>query len=97
MRSRYLVSYDVSDKKRLRQIHRLLCGYGDPLQYSVFTCELARTERFQLLHLLADLIHHQEDRVMLVDLGPSDGRGAAACTFLGRTVPAEARPVAIIV
>lgn len=97
MRNRYLVSYDVSDKGRLRLVHRLLRGYGDPLQYSVFVCDLARQERFDLMHRLADLIHHTEDRVLLADLGPVGGRGNEAWTFLGRSVPTRDVPSAYIV
>ncbi len=97
MRNRYLISYDVSDKRRLRQVHRLLRGYGDPIQYSVFVCDLARQERFQLLEQLADLIHHREDRVLLADVGPAGGRGSEAWTFLGRSIPELPAPVAVIV
>jgi len=97
MRNRHLVSYDVSDPRRLRLVHRLLRGYGDSVQYSVFVCDLARQERFELMHRLSELIHHKEDRVMLVDLGPVGGRGGQGWTFLGRSVPEEKAPVAFIV
>jgi CRISPR-associated protein Cas2 len=35
-RLRYLVSYDISDPKRLRKVARSLEGFGVRLQYSVF-------------------------------------------------------------
>ena len=39
-RMRYLVSYDISDPKRLRKVARSLEGFGVRLQYSVFECPL---------------------------------------------------------
>lgn len=32
----YLVSYDIADKRRLSQIHKILVNWGLPLQKSVF-------------------------------------------------------------
>lgn len=48
MRNVYLVCYDVADDKRLRKTYKKMCGFGDPLQYSVFRCELSAVEK-QLL------------------------------------------------
>jgi len=42
MRSVYLVCYDVADDKRLRKTYKKMRGFGDPVQYSVFRCELRR-------------------------------------------------------
>jgi CRISPR-associated protein Cas2 len=53
MRLLYVVTYDISDKKRLRKVFRLMRGYGDHLQLSVFRCELSGVERFELLVSLA--------------------------------------------
>jgi len=39
-RIRYLVSYDISNPKRLRKVARSLEGFGVRLQYSVFECPL---------------------------------------------------------
>lgn len=39
-RIRYLVSYDICQPKRLRQVARVLEGFGVRLQYSVFECPL---------------------------------------------------------
>ena len=36
----YLVTYDVSCPKRWRRVYRLLQGYGDWMQLSVFRCRL---------------------------------------------------------
>ena len=41
MRKKYVVSYDITDPKRLNQICKKMRGYGDTLQYSVFICDLS--------------------------------------------------------
>ncbi len=84
MRIRYIVSYDISDDKRLRRVHRTMKGYGDPLQYSVFRCDLSASERILMIEALSKIINHREDQVMLVDIGPVDGRGRWSIETIGR-------------
>jgi CRISPR-associated protein Cas2 len=84
MRACYIVSYDISDPKRLRRVHRTMRGFGDPLQYSVFRCVLSPSERVLLLEALSEIIHHREDQVMLIHLGPADGRAGESIETLGR-------------
>lgn len=82
-RRRYLVAYDIRDPVRLRIIHDVVIGYGDPLQYSVFLCDLNESE---LIHLRADLgdeIDHRSDSIVIIDLGAPGAPGAAAFRFLG--------------
>ncbi len=74
MRHRYIVAYDISDPKRLRRIYVKMCGYGDPLQYSVFQCSLSDSELTLMEEKLLDIMNQAEDRVMIVDVGPADGR-----------------------
>ncbi|HXG66329.1 MAG TPA: CRISPR-associated endonuclease Cas2 [Blastocatellia bacterium] len=97
MRMRYIVSYDISDPKRLRRVHRAMRGFGDPLQYSVFRCDLSPSERILLIETLSGIIHHREDQVMLISLGPSDGRVRERIETLGRAVDEEADRIAVIV
>jgi CRISPR-associated protein Cas2 len=93
-RHRFLVAYDVSDPKRLRRVYKKLNGYGDALQYSVFRCELSPKEKELMVEALWEIIHHKEDRVLIVDLGPARGRGRKAVRFIGRSVPPpDAGPV----
>lgn len=84
MRHSYLVAYDVSHPKRLRMVFRKLHGFGDPLQYSVFQCVLSDVEKQRMLMELMALIKHDEDRIMIVDVGPADGRARLAYEYLGR-------------
>ena len=84
MRNRFVVSYDISDPKRLRLMHKKLSGFGEPVQYSVFLCPLSEKERILLLEMVTDVIHHQDDWVMIIDLGPAEGRGTECIEFVGR-------------
>jgi len=84
MRQTYIVSYDISDPKRLRKVFQLMRGYGDHLQLSVFQCELSRRELVELRARLAEIIHSGEDQVMFVDVGPVDGRGSTSISAIGR-------------
>jgi CRISPR-associated protein Cas2 len=84
VRSSYLVCYDICDDKRLRKVFEVMRGYGDHLQYSVFECQLTPTDLVRLRAELAGIIHHQEDQVLFVDLGPAEGRGERVITSLGK-------------
>lgn len=44
MRSSYLVCYDVADDKRLRRVFKLMRGFGDHLQFSVFECQFTASD-----------------------------------------------------
>ena len=77
MRRFVLVSYDIADDKRLRQVFRLLRGYGDRLQYSVFLCQLTEKDVVVLSERIKDIIHHKEDQVILIGLGPVGGKSDA--------------------
>ena len=84
MRNRYIVAYDVSDAKRLRRTFKKMNGFGDPLQYSVFVCDLSTKERVILEEALTEIINLKEDGVLIVDIGPVNGRAVAAVQTLGR-------------
>ena len=83
MRNVYLVCYDVADDKRLRRTHKKMRGFGDPMQYSVFRCELSRVEKQLLQSTLWEILNLEHDRVMLVDLGPVGARGDDCVEFWG--------------
>jgi CRISPR-associated protein Cas2 len=97
MRTVYLVCYDVSNDKRLRRTYKKMCGFGTPLQYSVFRCELSATERQRLKEALWEILNWNEDRVMVVDLGPVGRRGDECVEFWGepRIEPPSRRAVIV--
>ena len=84
MRTTYIVSYDVCEPKRLRQVAGVCEDFGVRLQYSVFECDLNPAERAKLEGKLAEVLHHDEDQVLFIDLGPTEGRGERVITAVGR-------------
>lgn len=81
----YLICYDIRDPKRWRRCFRLLNGYGQSLQYSVFRCRLSKRQlerlRWELEKELAP-----EDSLMIAGL-------CSACTskLVARNTKAEWR------
>jgi CRISPR-associated protein Cas2 len=65
----HLVMYDISDDVGLRRVHKLLRGWGKPMQYSVFRVHCTARElermRFEVTSLLGEL-----DRLTVVRLCP---------------------------
>ena len=84
MRHTYVVTYDICDPKRLRKVYKLMLGWGEHLQLSVFQCELNHRELVELRIELDRIIRSTEDQVLFVNVGTVDGRGSEAITSLGR-------------
>lgn len=91
MRQAYLVTYDICEDGRLRRVYRLMRGYGEHLQYSVFLCELTQQELVELRLRLSSELNFSEDQVLFVDLGPASGRARQAIEALGRPYAAPDR------
>src|SRR3989442_15946145 len=89
MRNTYIVCYDISDPKRLRDVFKTMRGWGDHLQLSVFECRLTRSDLVTLRAELSEIVHHDEDQVLFVDLGPAGAPGA-------RVITAPAKPYTIV-
>jgi CRISPR-associated protein Cas2 len=68
----YVVAYDISDQKRWRRVFRIMKGYGEWLQLSIFQCRLTTKQQAELIALLDGIIHHDQDHVILLDLGQAD-------------------------
>ena len=84
MRNTYIVCYDISNPKRLRDVFKTMRGWGDHIQLSVFESRLTRNDLVTLKAELAETIHHNEDQVLFVDLGPTGARGDRVITALGK-------------
>ena len=96
MRNLYLVSYDISDAKRLRKVFKTMRGFGEHLHYSVFLCELSPKENMILTTTLDDIIHHSDDRIVIVDLGGTEGRAKERIKFLGQRTPIPERQAIVV-
>lgn len=96
MRNVFLVCYDVCDDKRLRRVYKAMRGYGDHLQFSVFRCELSSRERAEMIAELSPLIAHDKDQVLVIDIGPADGRASLVFHALGKPYVAPERHAVIV-
>jgi CRISPR-associated protein Cas2 len=63
----YLFMYDVTEPKRLRTVHKILTGWGKPVQYSVFRVRCTVRELERLRFELSETMT-QDDRLMVVRL-----------------------------
>lgn len=83
----HLVSYDVSDPRRLRRTAKVLEGYGQRIQFSVFRCRMSDRQRerlrWELGRVMAD-----EDSLVVIPLCPSCGLRATQMNS-GRLWPEE--------
>jgi CRISPR-associated protein Cas2 len=95
-RHRILVCYDVREPARLRRTHDTMLGYGDPLQYSVFLCELSPAEQVLMEEALLDVIKVAEDSLAIVDLGPARGLASRRIRTLGTALLPERRRYKIV-
>ena len=84
MKRCYLVCYDISDPKRLRQVFRICKGYGEHWQYSVFFCALKDLDRVQLQAELEEVIHDKEDQILVMDLGSDEVSARGNTVALGQ-------------
>jgi CRISPR-associated protein Cas2 len=61
-----------------------MCGYGEHLQLSVFRCDLTDMALVKMKAALDERIHHDEDQVLIIHLGPADSRFNDRITALGK-------------
>ena len=84
MRRTFIVTYDICDDKRLRRVFKTIRNWGNHLQFSVFECQLSRTELLTLKNELTSIIHRDEDQVLFIDLGESESRSSGRIESLGQ-------------
>ncbi len=68
----YIVTYDIGDPKRWRAVFKLMHGYGEWVQLSVFQCRLSRRRHAELMATLDEIISNDEDHILMLDLGMAD-------------------------
>ena len=91
MRRVCLVSYDISDPRRWRQVYRTMRGFGEHLQLSVFSCDLTPAQRMTMIAALEKAIDRDDDQVLLIDLGPSQAQPIHQIEALGRPLAVRDR------
>ena len=63
----YIICYDIRCQKRWRKAYKLLQGYGQRVQYSIFRCVLNQLTREKLRWELEKILA-QEDSILFVRL-----------------------------
>lgn len=96
MRRCYLVCYDIRDPKRLRSVHKVLKGYGEAWQFSVFFCVLKEIDRVRLQTDLKEQINQKEDRVMILYLGPNEKEARQATTVIGQPLSEQDSGIVVV-
>lgn len=91
----YIITYDIGDQKRWRRVFRLMNGYGEWLQLSVFQCRLSRRRHAELLATLDEVILREHDHVLMLDLGLAEKVDPRVIS-LGKTFePVQREPVIV--
>ena len=65
---RYVVAYDITLTKRRNRVARLLKGWGERVNYSVFECEIKKGRLTDLRAAIDQLIDKDEDLVIYYPL-----------------------------
>jgi CRISPR-associated protein Cas2 len=85
-RRRFLIAYDIAHPRRLRLTCKVMEGYGDRLQYSVFLCDLSGAELAQWERDIRPVLNLAEDSIVLLDLG-RPGATQIQCIGVARQIP----------
>jgi len=95
MEHTYIVCYDISNPKRWRKVYKTMKGFGEWLQLSVFQCRLTREKVLQMIDKLSRLVNHQEDNVLIVDLGYAENVKLKVEVIGKAFVPIEKKPIIV--
>lgn len=91
-RALYVIAYDIPDDRRRAKVHKVLCGFGDWTQYSLFECHLTDKELVALHGRLEKVLEPEEDSVRVYVM-------CAACVAKVETVgspkPAEKKVIIV--
>ncbi|MEW6258986.1 MAG: CRISPR-associated endonuclease Cas2 [Thermodesulfobacteriota bacterium] len=96
MRRCYLVCYDIRDPKRLRRVHKVLKGYGEAWQFSVFFCVLKDIDRVRLQADLEEQMNQKEDQALILDLGFNEKEARDAVTAIGQPLPEQDSGIIVV-
>jgi CRISPR-associated protein Cas2 len=74
MKTYVVVAYDIRDDRRRDRVAKILEGFGQRVQYSVFECRLDRVQYLRLRTRLEEVIDREEDVVSFYFLCEADVR-----------------------
>ena len=90
--ARWLVTYDISDRRKLARVHRLLKKEGVPIQYSVFFVHASAAKMARLMVELGKLIDPKADDVRAYRLPEATWKVTLGASVIPDDVWIEARP-----
>lgn len=96
MRRSYLVCYDIRNQKRWRKVFKVMKGFGEHWQYSVFFCPLRDIDRVRMQSALEEAMNLKEDQAVIVDLGPDETAARESAAVLGPGLPKTQSGVLVI-
>ena len=67
-RTLYVIAYDIPSDRRRTKVHKVLCGFGQWTQYSLFECHLTQKELVALRGKLDKLLKPEEDSLRFYPL-----------------------------
>jgi len=71
-------------------------AYGEPMQYSVFLCDLNGMEKTGMVATVSMIMKQTEDSVAIVDLGEAAERGSVCIEFIGTRRPLPRAAPAVV-
>lgn len=89
----YVITYDISCNKRRNKVAKLLEGYGQRVQYSVFECQLSDRKCQELQKRLQKRVKLSEDSIRFYPLSKHTLSGI---TIWGEP-PLSSRPSSVII
>lgn len=60
-----VVTYDITENKRLKKMHKFLKNFGVPVQYSVFECDLNREQIRSMTQGADEIMDLKEDALLI--------------------------------
>jgi CRISPR-associated protein Cas2 len=90
----YLIAYDIRNPQRWRKASKLIAGYGDRIQLSIFRCWLSVRDREKLRWELERVLA-TEDNLILIRLSHQCVEGLLAYNRPG-TWPVDENPYRIV-
>lgn len=58
-----IVCYDISDTKRRTRLRKTLLRFGNPVQFSIFECDLNRRQIERMERAIRDIMSVNEDNI----------------------------------
>jgi|TARA_Y100000294_G_scaffold170394_1_gene182663 CRISPR-associated protein Cas2 len=63
-----VVTYDITCDRRRARLRKKLKGFGEPIQYSVFECNLKAKQKQAMITVIKGIIKQKEDRVRIYEM-----------------------------